>query len=116
MKAAFALVLVTHGLIHFIGVAKAFRLAELPQLTRSISPMLGTLWLLAALLFLAAAYSWYLWPRGWWGVAAVAVGVSMAVVVPSWPDAKFGALVNAIVAIAVIQHASGVYPASWRDA
>jgi len=40
MRVAFALALVVHGLIHLLGVAKAFGFAELPQLTRPISPVI----------------------------------------------------------------------------
>ena len=39
------LVLIIHGLIHLLGFAKAFRFAELPQLTQPISPLVGVLWL-----------------------------------------------------------------------
>ena len=45
MRLLFALLLVVHGLIHAMGFAKAFGLAELSQLTREISRPLGVLWL-----------------------------------------------------------------------
>ena len=38
MVTAFALLLVAHGLIHLVGVAKAFGLAKLPPLTQPIRP------------------------------------------------------------------------------
>ena len=101
MIVGFAIVLVVHGLIHLIGFAKAFELAELPQLTLPISRWLGAGWLLAALLFLAAAATLFLWPRGWRAIAVCAVVVSMFVIVPSWSDAKFGVLGNLIVAIGI---------------
>ena len=37
MTTIFAIVLVVHGVIHLLGFAKAFGLAELPQLTQPIS-------------------------------------------------------------------------------
>jgi len=97
MVTAFAILLVGHGLIHLVGAAKAFGLAELPQLTQPITPVAGALWFVAALLFVLAALSLGLWPRVWWIIATCAVAVSMAVIVPSWADAKFGALANAFV-------------------
>ncbi len=102
MIAVFALLLVVHGLIHLLGVAKAFGLADLPQLTQPISPLLGTLWLLAALLFLSAAAALFVWPRGWWAIGACAIVVSMFAIVPSWTDAKFGAIANLVVLIGVV--------------
>ncbi len=84
MTVVFAIVLVVHGLIHLLGFAKAFGLADLPQLTQPISPLLGVLWLIAAFLFLAAAGSLFVWPRWWWAIGACAIVVSMVAIVPSW--------------------------------
>ena len=116
MTVAFAIVLVVHGLIHVLGFAKAVGLADLPQLTRPISPLLGALWLLAALLFLAAAAALFIWPRGWWAIGACAIVVSMFVVVPSWTDAKFGALANLVALIGVVFGFLAQGPASLRAA
>ncbi|MGE4053501.1 MAG: DUF6544 family protein [Vicinamibacterales bacterium] len=97
MVITFAILLVVHGLIHLLGAAKGLGAAELPQLTQPISPVLGMGWLATALLFLASAVSLFVWPRWWWAVALCAVVASMAVIIPSWTDAKFGALANVIV-------------------
>ena len=102
MVIAFACLLVVHGLIHLLGAAKAFGWADLPQLTQSISPSFGALWLGSALLFLATAVALFAWPRWWWGVGVCAVALSMVVIVSSWTDAKFGALANAVVLIGVV--------------
>jgi hypothetical protein len=95
----FAIFLILHGLIHLPGVANAFGLAELPQLTQPISRGAG---LGAAIAFTAAAISLFTWPRGWWVVAAAGVLLSMFAIVPSWTDAKFGTLANAIVCVGVL--------------
>ena len=99
MARVFAVLLTVHGLIHLLGFAKAFRFAELPQLTQPISPLLGVLWLTSALLFLATAVCLVLWPRWWWAVGAVAVGVSMLAISQSWTDARAGALANLVILI-----------------
>jgi hypothetical protein len=112
----FALVLVVHGLIHLLGFAKAFGLGELPQLTQPISPLFGILWLLAALLFIAAAAALFLWPRGWWAIGACAIVVSMIVIVPSWPDAKVGAIGNLIALMGVLFGFLAQGPISLRAA
>ena len=96
MTIVFSIVLVVHALIHLFGVVKAFGFAELPQLTQPISSSLGVLWLVASLLFLAAAGSLFVWPRWWWIIGAGAIVVSMVAIVPSWSDAKVGAVANLI--------------------
>jgi hypothetical protein len=99
---AFAVLLVIHGLIHLLGAAKAFRWADLPQLKQPIPAAAGVLWLVSTGLFLATAVALFLWPRGWWLIGAVAVVLSMAVILPARTDAKFGALANAIVLAGVV--------------
>ena len=116
MTVVFAIVLVVHGLIHLLGFAKAFGLADLPQLTQPISPFLGVLWLIAAFLFLAAAGSLFVWPRWWWAIGACAIVVSMVAIVPSWADAKFGALANLIVLVGVVFGFLAQGPTSLRAA
>jgi hypothetical protein len=97
----FAIFLVLHGLIHMMGFAKAFRYAELPNLTQPISPAFGVLWAMAALLFLGAAVLFLAAPRWWWAVGAAAVVLSTIVIWPSWSDAKYGMVANVIVLVAV---------------
>jgi hypothetical protein len=116
MTIAFAIVLVVHGLIHLLGFAKAFGLAELPQLTQLIAPWSGVLWLVAAVLFVAAAAGLFVWPRWWWAIGACAIVVSMFVIVPSWTDAKFGAIANLIALIGVIFGFLAQGPVSLRAA
>lgn len=116
MSVAFAIFLVLHGLIHLLGFAKAFGWADLPQLTRPISPVLGMLWLLAALLFVSAAAALLMWPRGWWVIGACAVVVSTVVIFSSWGDAKFGAIANLIVLVGVVFGFLAQGPVSLRAA
>jgi hypothetical protein len=98
----FGLLLVVHGLIHLLGFVKAFRLADLPQLTQPISPLYGVLWLSAGVLFVCTAIALAVWPRWWWITSALAVAISTIAILPSWQDAKVGAYVNAVVVIATI--------------
>lgn len=106
--------LVVHGLIHLVGVAKAFGLARLPQLTQPVSPQLGLLWLAAATLFVAAAIALFVWPRWWWAIGAAAIAASTLAIVPSWSDARVGVVANliALVGVGVGYLASG--PPSLR--
>jgi hypothetical protein len=76
MKLIFAIFLVVHGLIHLLGGAKAFNLAEIPRLTQQISRPLGVLWLLATGLLVITAGALFAWPRWWWAVGAGSVVIS----------------------------------------
>jgi len=94
-------VLVGHGLIHLLGVAKGFGWAEAPALRAPIGVGEGVLWLLAATLVLAtAAFIAVRGPTWWWIVAVCAAVVSQLAIATSWSDAKAGTVVNVILVLA----------------
>lgn len=55
MKIVFVIILFIHGLIHFMGFAKAFHFGNLAQFTKDIPKPMGLLWLLTGLLFIVSA-------------------------------------------------------------
>lgn len=114
MKLAFTILLLVHGLLHWMGFVKAFGLARLPQLALPISRPLGVLWLIAGVATLGTAVAIYAWPRGWWVVGAVALVASQAAIMPSWADAKFGTAANALVLLGVAWGFLSVGPLSLR--
>jgi hypothetical protein len=97
-------VLAIHGLIHLMGFAKAFGLADLPQLTQSIARGWGLAWLAAALLVLAAAALFGVGHRRFWMVGAAAVVVSQVVILSAWRDAWAGTVANVILLL-LVSHA-----------
>ena len=114
MKILFAVFLVGHALIHLMGTAKAFGVAELPQLTQPIAVPLGILWLLAGALLLGTAILLFAWPQWWWAVGAVAIVVSQVAIVMSWSDARYGTIANVIVLIGVALGFLSQGPSSFR--
>ncbi|MBL8610481.1 MAG: hypothetical protein JNL38_24300 [Myxococcales bacterium] len=107
MRWAIVAVLLVHGLIHFLGVAKAYRLAELPALKLPISRGIGALWLAAGVFVLATAVALVARPSAAWMIAAAAVVASQAVIVSSWSDARVGTLANVVlVGVAVVGFAA----------
>lgn len=102
LRLALVALVVVHGLIHLMGFAKSFGLAELAQLTQPIARPLGVLWLLAALAMLATAMALVATPRWWWAIAAVAVVLSQIAIAGSWHDARFGTIANAIILAAAV--------------
>src|SRR5690348_13661659 len=93
---AFLVLFLVHGAIHLLGFAKAFALADVPQLKLPVGRTAGALWLLAALGIFAGAALLVLAPRYWAVVAAPAVLLSQVLIVRAWADAKAGTVANLV--------------------
>ena len=63
LKYLLAFIILTHGLIHFMGFAKAFNYGNITQLTKEISKPSGMLWLVTAFLFIATTILFLLKPE-----------------------------------------------------
>lgn len=116
MRWAFAGLIAVHGLIHLMGFAKAFGLAELPELAGPISRPWGTAWLIAAMAVLATSVTLLAAPRAWWIVGSVAVLLSQAVVFSSWGDARLGTAVNLLILAGVVYGFASRGPQSFHAA
>lgn len=114
MKLVFTLLLLVHGLIHLMGFAKAFGVAELTQLVQPISKAMGLVWLLAAVLLGVTAAALFVLPRWWWVVGVLALAASQTAIASSWSDAKFGSLANLILLVGVLYGVSSQGPWSFR--
>jgi len=111
MRWGFATLLAVHGLVHTLGFARAFGLADLTGLTQPISRPLGALWLVAGIAFVAGSGLFAAsWPF-WWALAGIAVVLSQIAIGASWRDAKYATVVNALVLAGVILGATGAGPA-----
>ncbi len=102
MKYLFALLLAMHGLVHLMGFAKAFDLAQLNQLTKEISKPIGIAWLITTLIFLIAGTSFLLKKDLWWLVAITGAVLSQILIMLFWQDAKFGTIANVIILLVVV--------------
>ena len=107
LKYLFAFIQLIHGLIHFMGFAKAYNFGNITQLTKEITKANGLLWLFAAILFLAAALLLLLKKESWPCIAVVAVVISQILIITVWKDAKFGSILNIIILfVAIASYAS----------
>jgi hypothetical protein len=97
MKILLSIILLLHGLLHFIGFAKAYKLASLPQLELSVSRSLGTLWLIAGIIFVVALALFTLDKKFWPFFALAGVLISQSLIIISWQDTKFGTILNIII-------------------
>jgi hypothetical protein len=114
MRWVVVVLILVHGLIHLVGFVKAYGLAELPQLKRPVGRATGWLWLVAALLVVAAGSCIGAAPRAGWIVGAVALVLSQAAIATSWSDAKLGTLANVILLLAVVHGYLSQGPSSYR--
>lgn len=114
MRIALSVLLAVHGLIHLLGVAKAFDLASLTELKIPISRPMGLVWLAAAVAILGAVATWHVAPRWFWLVGLLGLFLSQVAIVGSWGDARYGTIPNLILAIVVIHGAFAVGPWSLQ--
>ncbi|MFJ6456093.1 hypothetical protein [Paenarthrobacter sp. NPDC091669] len=102
MKWIFEGFLGLHALIHLFGASKGLGISTVPQLSQQITPVLGVLWLSAAVLLLTAAICIIAKAQQWWVVGAAGVIISQSVIITSWVDAAYGTVANVIVLAGVI--------------
>ncbi|AFH47838.1 Hypothetical protein IALB_0126 [Ignavibacterium album JCM 16511] len=102
MKWIFFFIVLVHALIHILGFLKAFQLAEINQLTQNISKPMGIFWLIALILFLAAAIQFISNYDLWWLTGLAAVILSQVLIILFWQDAKFGTIPNIIILFVAI--------------
>jgi hypothetical protein len=101
MRYLFTLIILLHGIIHIMGFLKAFNLAEINQIQTVISHPMGIIWLVAAILFLLAAFLNFI-TRYWFIPATAASIMSSFLIISTWSDARFGMIPNVIILITCI--------------
>lgn len=94
MKSIFGIIVALHAVIHVLGFVKGFKLTEVPQLKSSISPAMGLLWLVAAILLLLFIILYFVEFKYVWLIGFAAVMVSQILIILYWKDARFGTLPN----------------------
>ena len=107
MRFILAALMALHGVAHLVGFAGAWQLApakEIPYKTTVLAGhvqlgdtgirVMGILWLVAALVFIAAAVGAASDATWWIRVALVVTCVSLAMTIVEWPEARIGLFVN----------------------
>lgn len=115
MRWGFVVLVALHGLLHLMGFAKAFGLAELPQVGQPISRTMGIAWGSAAVVLLGTAGLVAASQRSWWIAALGAVILSQIVIATSWGDARFGTVANVIILAAAVYGFASEGPLSFRS-
>lgn len=115
LKIIFVIIVLLHGLIHLLGFAKAFNLAEFNQLIQQISKISGVFWMLASILFITVQVLFLLKKKYWWIIALAAVLLSQVLIFQNWGDAKFGTIINIVILLPVIIAFIGALPSSFPN-
>ena len=102
IKGIFIFITLIHGLIHFMGFAKAYGYGNITQLTKEIFKPMGVLWFSTGLLFIICIALYLLKKDSWVYFALIAVVLSQILIINSWQDAKFGTIANVIILIVII--------------
>lgn len=107
VRGVIAVLLIGHGLIHAMGPADMWGVADLPELTGTLSVDLGQTvvagaWLVALVVLVAAGWG-ILTRRSWWRPAAiVGVIISQLVIIVWWADAATGTIPNLLIVTALL--------------
>jgi hypothetical protein len=115
MRYVLLVIIIIHGLIHILGFIKAFNLAEVNQLTRTISRPVGILWLITTFLFISTAVLFFIGKDYWWIAGSIAVIISQILIISSWQDAKFGTIANLILLLPLIIAYADSQPTSYKN-
>jgi hypothetical protein len=99
VKHIFMIIVLIHGLIHFMGFSKAYSYGNFSQLTKEISKPAGIVWFLTGILFLIAIIFYLFKKDSWVYISMLAVGLSQILIINNWQDAKFGTIANLIILI-----------------
>jgi hypothetical protein len=102
LRVIFIFITLIHGLIHFMGFAKAFSYGNITQLTKEISKPVGLLWFSTALLFIICVALHLLKKDSWAYLALIAVVLSQMLIINNWQDAKFGTIANVFILIVTV--------------
>jgi hypothetical protein len=102
MKSILTILIFCHGLVHFLGFAKAYELMLLKELTLPVTRGIGLLWLLVSMLFVTVAVLSWMGSKYWWMLAGLTLLMSQGLIFLAWRDARFGAIVNVIILLFVL--------------
>ncbi|MFN1836272.1 DUF6544 family protein [Balneola sp. MJW-20] len=102
-----AIILFIHGTLHLPGFFKAYELIPVDAIRTSISRSAGLIWLTASLLFDLAATLLIIGISFWWVFGFTALILSQLLIIRFWTDAKFGSIINLIIAVMVFSGYSG---------
>lgn len=102
MKWIFAILLLIHALIHFLGFAKSLSFFDLKDFPVNISKPMGFLWLAAFLILLSTSAFYIIKNPIWWLFGIAGLIISQGLIFSQWSEAKFGTIPNIILLLVAL--------------
>lgn len=102
MRWVLIIVVCLHGLIHLMGLARAFEWSAVQALSKPVGRPMGLLWAASTVLFLGATIMLFYHSDRWWMPALTAVFLSQVLIGLHWQDARFGTIANALVLVGIV--------------
>jgi hypothetical protein len=110
VRIVFSTIIALHGIVHLIGFSKEWNLGPTGRrLTKTLIPfsengskVAGLLWLTACVLMIAASYLYFQKKEWYWIPSLVGLVISQILIILYWHDAKYGTIVNIILACITI--------------
>lgn len=112
MRYALALLLLGHGIAHLPGFLVGWQLASFPELPFRTTVfanyvdvgvagarLVGAGWMIVSFMFVILAATVAFRPTGWPQALPVAIALSTLLCVLGWPEARFGLVVNGLLAL-----------------
>lgn len=109
LRYAFITLVLVHGLIHFMGFARAFGYGNVSRLTAEISKPAGLLWFTTAVIFIVSGILYILKNDSWAILAVIASVISQILIISAWKDARFGTGANLIILFFAIPAVADAY-------
>lgn len=97
-----AIISLIHGLIHMLGFVKAMQWAPLNEIKKTITPALGWIWLLTAIILIGFSMLLFLNSSWAWVLGLLGVLCSQILIFTTWSDTKYGTLPNILIMVAVL--------------
>ncbi len=108
MRLLFLLIVLLHGLIHFLGFVQGYGFKEIKALSLPISKPAGLIWLIATILFVVYGSLYLTGNKYAWLIGIIAVIISQILVIVYWKDARYGTIPNVIIFVVALV-SSGSY-------
>ncbi len=110
MRFVFYCLFFIHGLVHFLGFAKEWKLpiAEkfdsptMISLTALESKAVGLVWLMTCIGLMFSLFFYYQKKQWWWIIGASCLVISQFLLVLYWSDTKYGTVVNIVLLIPIL--------------
>jgi hypothetical protein len=115
MRIVLAVLLLAHGIAHLPGFLVSWQLrsfSEMPYRTTILGEYMdigdegikavGVAWLVLSVLFIVVAAATFMRATWWQPLVYAGVGLSAALCVMGWPDARLGLVANAVILVVLV--------------